>query len=356
MRSPRRSGRLFDVLGTLRTLGVLVAAGSSATGCATLFRSSTVPVHVESDPTMASVMVRDRAPVETPAQVPIPRRGTTVVTVQKTGYAEHRGTPRRRVNGGWVAFDIATCAIPVLLCIPLLTDALTGAWFDIDPNYRAKLEPAVLAGPAGTIGAVLPSSPPKSSASGNAGGASAGVAASPRIEMSESERKATARAAYMEGIELQGKNDCAGALPRFEAAQKLFDAPTHLQHIAQCDLALGKLVEAQEAYETLTRVNLAANAPEVFRDAQHEANTALPGLRARVPSMRIQLAPSPSSLQQLVVRINGSVVPNEILGIARPVNPNRYRIVVQAAGYRGTQLDVDVREGEAKTADVKLTR
>ena len=36
------------------------------------------------------------------------------------------------------------------------------------------------------------------------------------------------------------------ALRRFEAAQSLFDAPTHLLHIAECQALTGKLVEAQE--------------------------------------------------------------------------------------------------------------
>ena len=39
-------------------------------------------------------------------------------------------------------------------------------------------------------------------------------------QMSESERKAAARSAFAEGVQLQEHNDCAHALPRFETAER----------------------------------------------------------------------------------------------------------------------------------------
>ena len=70
-------------------------------------------------------------------------------------------------------------------------------------------------------------------------------------QMSEGEKKAAARAAYTEGVDLQEKGKPAEALSRFEAAQKLYDAPTHLVRIAECQALTGKWVEASETYETL---------------------------------------------------------------------------------------------------------
>ena len=59
--------------------------------------------------------------------------------------------------------------------------------------------------------------------------------------MSDSERKAIARAAFQEGISLQEAGNCPDALPKFEVAQKFFPAPTHTLHLAQCEAATGKL-------------------------------------------------------------------------------------------------------------------
>src|SRR4051812_43739752 len=47
-------------------------------------------------------------------------------------------------------------------------------------------------------------------------------------QLSDVERKAAARAAFSEGVELQERNDCPRALPRFESAERLYPAPTHL--------------------------------------------------------------------------------------------------------------------------------
>ena len=52
---------------------------------------------------------------------------------------------------------------------------------------------------------------------------------SARAQMSDTEKKAAARAAYQEGVKLQDDGKAGEALARFESAQKLFDAPTHVE-------------------------------------------------------------------------------------------------------------------------------
>ncbi len=175
------------------------------------------------------------------------------------------------------------------------------------------------------------------------------------VAMSESERKAAARAAYLEGVALQEKGDCAQALPRFAAAQKLFDAATHELRIAQCQAAIGKLVEAQESYEALVHENL-STAPDAYKQAQDTARKELPSLQPRIPTLRVQIAPGARSLKDMVVQVNGTRMPNELLGIARPINPGTYKVTASATGYKATPVDVQLRDGDAKTVDMKLTR
>ena len=41
------------------------------------------------------------------------------------------------INPAWVTIDVLTCIIPVCLCIPILIDAISGAWYDVPPAlYR----------------------------------------------------------------------------------------------------------------------------------------------------------------------------------------------------------------------------
>ena len=105
--------------------------------------------------------------------------------------------------------------------------------------------------------------------------------------MSDSERKATARAAFLEGTAAQDKNDCATALPKFETAQKFYPAPTHQLHIAECQASTGKLVEANETYESLAHVTLDKNAPDAFHQAQDDGKKEMAALGPRIPTLRI---------------------------------------------------------------------
>lgn len=178
-----------------------------------------------------------------------------------------------------------------------------------------------------------------------------------RAQMSDGERKAAARAAYTEGVALQDKGSPADALARFEAAQKLFDAPTHLLHIAECQTLTGKLVEASETYETLIRRPLGKDAPDVFVQAQEQGRAELAQLRARIPTLRIVVKPEPQSLPNLKITINDKSMPPELVGIARPVNPGAYKLSASATGWgTPTPVDIEVPEKDAKSVELTLQR
>jgi hypothetical protein len=173
-------------------------------------------------------------------------------------------------------------------------------------------------------------------------------------QMSDTEKKAAARAAYQEGVKLQDDGKFADALARFESAQKLFDAPTHLLHIAECQALTGRLVEASETYETLTHKTLPPGSPDAFTQAQQQGQAELPALRARIPSLRVTVKPGPQQVQNLQVNVNGVNMPNELLGIARPLNPGTYRFSAQAVGW-STAAPIDVPLGEKEQKSVELT-
>jgi hypothetical protein len=319
----------------------LACAALGSSGCAFAFRDGKPPVHVESDPSGGTVRTNDKS-ASTPADVNVPRRGITEIRVTLPGFEEHHGTVRKSMNGLWLTADLATCILPVLLCIPLVFDAFSGAWYDVAPVYRAHLTRIGMPPPTGQkpMPAAVP--PPAPDAVGSS--------------MSDSERKASARAAYQEGIELQAKSSYAEALARFQFAQKVFDAPTHLLHIAQCLAHTGRLVEAQESYETLTHRELAANAPEPFRDAVDVGRRELLELRPRIPTLRIEVKPAPSTLRNLVLLLNGTLS-NDVIGIARPMNPGTYRITATAWGIGASKpVDVVLEESDAKTIEIKLGR
>lgn len=324
----------------------------SLCGCATVFRSGKEKVRVESDPTGAELRKGDRVVGQTPTEIEVDRDSVSAVVVTKQGYAEHRGIVKKSLNPGWMTVDIGTCVFPILLCIPLLVDAISGAWYDVNPKYKAFLKPATDVPPTA-------SGDPATAGSGGAATASTTAPAAttaPGAGMSDSEKKATARAAYIEGVQLQEKGNCPAALPKFEIAQKFYEAPTHLLHMAQCQAVTGKLVEAAESYESLSRMNLGPQSPDVFRQAQEEAKKELPKLKERVPTLKVNLTPAPNGLTNLVVKLNNTTMPNELLGIARPVNPGSYKVTASAKDYKEATKDLEVREGKAEVVDLALKK
>lgn len=179
-------------------------------------------------------------------------------------------------------------------------------------------------------------------------------AAFAQAQLSEAERKATARSLFSQGVKEQEAGRHAEALALFEKAQKLYDAPTHLLHIAQCQVALGKFVEAAETYETLKRVQLAPNSPDVFVQAKAQAETDLPAVRARIANLRIDLTPKPEQLRNLQLVVNDVVIPNELVGVARPVNPGPTKIVARAEGYKDASIDVVLKDRESRSVGLAL--
>jgi hypothetical protein len=158
-------------------------------------------------------------------------------------------------------------------------------------------------------------------------------------------------------MELQAQKSWPEALARFQAAQRTFDAPTHLLHIAECLVMTGKLVEAHETYETLAHRDLVAGAPEPFRDAVETGRRELADLQPRIPTLRIEVRPAPSTLRNLVLSTNGRPIPPEVIGIARPMNPGAYRITATAWGIPPAKpVDVTLAEKDERTVEVKLGR
>jgi hypothetical protein len=322
---------------------VVFLSSLSLVGCAAVFRGTKDTVVLESNPPGAEAKKGNSSVGVTPVTMTVNRKAVTQLTVTKNGYDEYHGIVNRHMNGWWLTLDIVTC--PLTFCAPLVVDAVTGAWFDVDDKHVAKLTPTMAPAPLVAV-----------ASTGSVAPTTTAAPAGPPPDMSEAERKATARAAYLAGVALQEKGSCPGAIPRFETAQRYFPAPTHLLHLGQCQAAVGKLVEASETFESLSRAQIGSDASEAFRQARDEGRRELTKLKPRIPTLRIQTNPAPTGLPNLVVKMNGMTLPNEVLGVMRPVNPGNYKVSAAAAGYRDATQSVDVPEGASQSIVVTLTK
>ncbi len=158
--------------------------------------------------------------------------------------------------------------------------------------------------------------------------------------------RAAARELAAQGFQLQQAGSFAEALDRFDRAQAVFSAPTHLLHIAECEAALGKLVEAAETYRTVVQTPLPEKSPNAFVQAQQQAAAELSQVEPRIPFIRVIVRPR--VLQGTRVWIDKDEINPALIGVPRPTDPGNHIVVLQAPGYARAEQRVTLQEKETK--------
>jgi hypothetical protein len=167
------------------------------------------------------------------------------------------------------------------------------------------------------------------------------------------EERAGARSAARAGVEAYDAGRYAESLDRFNRAEKLVHAPTHLLYIARCNVKLGFLVRAQEAYQQLIREQLGAGAPQAFRDAQASAERELAEIAPKIGSLTVTIngLADPS---HATVTMDGSPISSALIGIPFPADPGKHVFVVSAEGYTSQTVERSLPEGGKDTVELKL--
>jgi hypothetical protein len=181
--------------------------------------------------------------------------------------------------------------------------------------------------------------------------AAAAIAAPASAQVTDAER-AAARQLFKEGDDLQRDGKFPEALDKFQRAQQVFAAPTNLLRIAECQAALGRLVESAESYRAVVRSPLPAGSPAAFQAAVDQAKAELSQVEPRVPKVTVQVQPAGAPGMQM--QIDGETVPAALIGEAIPLDPGPHKVTVFAHGYASTEQSVALQERDAKTLSFTL--
>jgi hypothetical protein len=115
-------------------------------GCATVFQGQKQTVRITTEP-VADVR-RDGASIgATPIDYKVSRQHPSTLTLHQAGYEDAQVHFSRQADVGWFIWDIATCSIPITLCVPVILDAVTGSWFSYEEEYAVKLVPSPVPAP-----------------------------------------------------------------------------------------------------------------------------------------------------------------------------------------------------------------
>jgi hypothetical protein len=164
--------------------------------------------------------------------------------------------------------------------------------------------------------------------------------------------RASARAAAQEGLKAYQEGRFQDAADLCARAEAFMHAPTHLLLLARAQTKLGHLVEAQEAYFRIKREHLPPDAPRPFVEAQMAASDEQAALAPRVPTLKVTV--EGAATKDVTLTVDGQPVKNELIGLARPVNPGQHTLLAHAPSAESDPASVTVREGGSQSITLTL--
>jgi hypothetical protein len=163
---------------------------------------------------------------------------------------------------------------------------------------------------------------------------------------------ATSRTLAVEGLRLAQAGNCAEAIEKLARAEKLHHAPTTLEGLGACKVALGKIVDGTEDLRRVTLEHLPGNAPAAFKAAQAKARTALEQALPKIATVRIDVVGGADAQ----VTVDGIAVPAAAIGVERPFDPGAHTIEATASGFKPAKTQVQIAEGGKQTVTLTLER
>ena len=171
---------------------------------------------------------------------------------------------------------------------------------------------------------------------------------------SGAEVRTAARDLAVQGAEAFDHHDYATALDRFGRAYSLVPAPSISIMQARSLSKMGRVIEALDSYEKTQRMQLAADAPDAFRQAVVDARVESEELWTHVPHLTIHVRVSPVAPNNLTILLDSKQVPGALLDIARPIDPGQHQVIVKAEGYVSETRSITLELNERVTVDIPL--
>jgi hypothetical protein len=165
---------------------------------------------------------------------------------------------------------------------------------------------------------------------------------------------AAARTLAVDGVKLALADRCDEALDKLDRAEKLKHSPIVLRHLGECQVKLGRWVEGSESLRKLLREPQPEDASPSLEQAYESAATTLRDVKPRIPSMKIVVsAPRDAAV---VVRVDGNVVADSVVGVALPADPGDHVVDVTAPGFLAATSSVKLAPSSNHTVALELKR
>ncbi|MGO8992738.1 MAG: hypothetical protein ACLQVI_05385 [Polyangiaceae bacterium] len=166
------------------------------------------------------------------------------------------------------------------------------------------------------------------------------------------EQTAAARSLGMQGVQLADSGDCAHAIDPLTRAEALRHAPTTLERLGECHIALGKLVQGTEELNRVIHEPLPPNAPPAFTAAQDRAKSAIDAAAARIGKLRIHIE-HPAGVKP-AVKVDDELVLDAMLDADRPTDPGAHTVSATAQGMKPAETSVTLADAQSQSVALTL--
>lgn len=170
----------------------------------------------------------------------------------------------------------------------------------------------------------------------------------------DDDERQKARALMDEGQAAGWRQDHAGALEKYRAADAIMKVPTTGLAVARSLAALGRLIEARDKALKVKDIPVKAGEPPVFQEARDDAARLAESLAGRIPTLELVIrgAVDPGDLEILV---DGTRLSDAEAALPRELDPGSHQVVVAAKGRPRVEKQVSLVVGARKTLEIRLS-
>jgi len=108
---------------------VLITFVFMLSNCATIFKGEYRDVSINSEPNDTQVYINGEFQGRTPLKLELRPDESYTIEFRRQGYKTEVRQIQNKIGVGWIVLDV------IFGLVPVLVDALTGAWYEFDQRY-----------------------------------------------------------------------------------------------------------------------------------------------------------------------------------------------------------------------------
>jgi PEGA domain-containing protein len=193
-------------------------------------------------------------------------------------------------------------------------------------------------------------------------GAALGLAAISAAPTARADAESDAKDLFARARDLRNKGDCAGAVPLFRKAYKVYpNGLGSLRNVAECEEQIGHWASSRRAWLDIKRALVTMAPDPKYEGWEKDAQDAATRLQPKVATVYVDvIVKSPqgegpaTEKSGVEVFVNGENLGTNLVGTPLERDPGNYKVRVQAKYATPVETDVALSAGDSKHVTLRL--